>query len=880
MLYGRDEEQRRIAALLAGAREGRSGALVLRGEAGIGKTALLDAVVEPGLRVLRATGVEAEAELAFAGLSQLLWPVRDRLDALPEPHAAALHGALGTVPAERPDRFAAGLALLTLLADLAETEPVLCLVDDAHWLDAATAESLQFAARRLTAERVVLLVAVRDDCAPGACRVPCFPFAGLPELVVDRLAPADADRLLAARGLPAARRTDVIRQSAGNPLALVEFGAPGSAFPGGPAPLPVADRVLAGYQARIARLPEQSRWMLLLAAAEGRGHLSSLLTAAAESGASLADLAPAERDWLVAVTGSTLFFRHPLIRAAAYQSAPADRRVAAHRVLAATAENPDCRVRHRASAAIAPDEEVAAELSAGAERARSRGGHGTAAALYRRAAELSPDAADRVRRIATAAELHLLSGHPGEAEELALGAEGLTDDPVETTRLVRVRAAVEFERGDTRTAARMLVDRAAHTPSGEVVPLLRTAALYGWTSGTASAVCAADARLRAAGLDDRFVRGLARMIEGAYADGVPPLAAHVADALAASPASPDRPDAVQAALAIGADDAVAVLTAEEIAHHRRRGLLGALPALLHAQARVQLERGLHGDAAASVEEAAALARDTGLTRRAGRLAAAHARLAAIEGDEARVRAAEDAVPGGAFAQAALALLDLGSGRPDETVRRLAPLVAGPRRHAAGMMSSIADLAEAAVRLGRPDEARPAAVRLRAWADATGQPWALALALRCAALLDDAEDPYLRALDEHTRADRPFEAARTELLYGEWLRRHRRRADARRPLRSALETFERLRAAPWAERARGELRATGEAVTLAPDADALDRLTPQERQVVRLAAAGTSSREIAAQLFLSPRTVEYHLYKAYPKLGVSSRRELAGLELVP
>ncbi|WP_019632976.1 helix-turn-helix transcriptional regulator [Actinomadura atramentaria] len=881
MLYGRDEERRRITELVAAARAGRSGVLVLRGEAGIGKTALLDAAVEPGLRVLRATGVEAESGLAFAGLNQLLWPIRERLDALlPDPQAGVLRGVLGLGPVLPTDRFACGLGLLTLLAELAAAEPVLVLVDDAHWLDQATAETLLFAARRLAAEGVALLVAARDGAGPDAPTPggrPGFPATGLPELAVGRLDDAAADRLLAERGLPSARRASVIAQSAGNPLALIEFGAagrdlPDAHAPGGPGPLPVADRVLAGYRQRIAALPDATRLILLLAAAEGRGYMPALLPAAVGFGTSLADLGPAEEAGLVTVADTLIVFRHPLIRAAAYHGATADQRLAAHRALAAAAETPDCAVRHRSAAALVPEESVAAALVAAAERASARGGLGTAAALYRRAAELTPVVADRALRLASAAELDLLSGHTAEADEQAAGAESLAPVPAVRARLARVRAAVEYERGDPRAAARMLVERGR---DAEDPGLLRAAALYGWTAGAADAVRAA-ADLAP---DDRLVTGFARLADGDYAAGAPALAAAVAAAGAAPPGSAERAAAVEAALAIGADDAAADLAAEEIAHHRRHGLVGALPALLHAQARVQLDRGLPGDAAASVAEAAALARDTGAARRAGRLDGTLARLAAIEGDADRVRAALDAVPGGAFASAALALLDLGAGRPEEALRRLGPVVRGRRRHAGGLIPSVADLVEAAVRAGTPDEARADATRLRAWADATGQPWALALAARCAALLDDAEEPFRRAAALHTRATRPFERARTELLYGEWLRRHRRRADARVPLRSALETFERLRATPWADRTRGELRAAGDpGASPVVNGDVLDRLTPQERQVVRLAAAGTSSREIAAQLFLSPRTVEYHLYKAYPKLGVSSRRELAQLEL--
>ncbi|WP_262401428.1 helix-turn-helix transcriptional regulator [Actinomadura sp. CNU-125] len=288
--------------------------------------------------------------------------------------------------------------------------------------------------------------------------------------------------------------------------------------------------------------------------------------------------------------------------------------------------------------------------------------------------------------------------------------------------------------------------------------------------------------------------------------------------------------------------------------------------------------GLHADAEASVAEAVALARDTGLDRRAGRLRAALARVAAIEGDEDRLRdLSRDAPPpGGGYADSARALLDLALGRHDDALRRLDDIAQGARRHGTHAILSAADQVEAAVRANAPDRAHPAYDRFRTWANASKQPWALAVAARCEALLTDEEKPFLLAAELDERSTRPFERARTELLYGEWLRRSRRRSDARTPLRSAVETFERLRARPWLSRARAELRATGESTSVPSAPDVLERLTPQERQVVRLAAEGTSSREIAAQLFLSPRTVEYHLYKAYPKLGISSRKELSNL----
>ncbi|GAA0567596.1 AAA family ATPase [Actinomadura livida] len=910
MLYGRNDEQARISSLLAAARDrGRSGALLLRGEAGIGKSALLAeaAALLPAdgpPHVLRVTGVEAESGIAYAGLTQLLWPVRDRLEALPAPQAAALRSALGgpgaasadrgstdpasTDPASTDpgsagagrDRFTTGLAVLTLLADLPDGNgPALVLVDDAQWLDTATADALLFAARRLAVEGVVILFAARDDAFTGT---------GLPELRLDRLGRGDAERLLAVRELPPTVRGRVIREAAGNPLALQELGAVGTGTAHGSDPLPVADRVLASFRMQIGHLPESTRLMLLIAAAEGRGHMPTMLNAGRSMGVGLDDLQEAERVRLVNVTGRSIAFRHPLIRAASYHGAVTAQRVAVHRALADTATDPDCRARHRASAAMAPDEDVAADVEDAAERARAHKGYATAAALYRQAADLTPAPGARAARLGTAASMVLQAGRLDEAEDLAVQAEKLTTAPAELARLARVHATVEYERGDPRAASRMMVDHAAEAAPADRAAMLRTGAVYGWTSGELPAV------LRAAELlpEDRTIRGLALLANGDDTRGIPVLNDLVTETREASSSGRgagrgvgvgDRVRGAQVALIIGADEAALELAAAEVAYSRRHGLIGALPHVLQTLAQAQIAAGRHADAEAAVAEAIALARDTGRPHREGRLGAVLARPAAIEGDETRLREliAKTPPPGDGLAASALALLDLGLGRYDDALRRLEELANGHQRHSTACVTAAPDQVEAAVRSGQLQLARTVFARFRTWAEAGGQSWALAVSLRCEALLTDDEEPYARAVQLHERSTRPFERARTELLYGEWLRRARRRSDARTPLRSAAEIFERLRAAPWLERTRAELRATGESGPAVPTApDLLDRLTPQELQVVRLAASGTSSREIAAQLFLSPRTVEYHLYKAYPKLGISSRKELANLALEP
>ncbi|GGS75578.1 transcriptional regulator [Planobispora rosea] len=889
MLYGRATELAAITKTVAEAcAHRRSGALVIRGEAGIGKSALLDRVADlsaemsPETRVLRATGVQAEATLAFAGLHQLVWPVRDHFDRLPPSQAGALREAFGSGAAHGHDLFLIGLAVLTLLADLAEKGPVVCLVDDAHWLDRATAEALPFVARRLAAEGVVMIFAAREDEG--------FAASGLPEIALSRLGPEDARALLAERGgrpLSPAVRDRIVAASAGNPLALIEFGAAQLEEPralGRPA---VTDRVLASFQGQIGRLSERARLMLLILAAEARGHLPTVLGAATALGVGLEDLEEAEKAGLVRiagrVTGTAAVFRHPLILAAAYQGVPLARRVAVHEALAATATDPDCRARHRAAAAVAPDESVAAELDGAALRARAKCGLAEAARLYEQAAELTPAPAARSRRLAGAAELALRAGDTHRAAELAGRAAVLDGDPVDRARAALVNATVEFEHGDPLAAARLLLDPAHHpgSPGGAVpadrgtpaVPdgaqaMARAAATYAWFAGDAPSIRAASALSPA----DPLVRALTCLVDDDYAAGLPLLA----DLLTRD--DTDWMHRVHAAVILGADDVAQELAAAETERCRRLGLAGRLPRVLHQLAQAQLLNGLRRDAEATAAEGIAIAADTGQHRRIGRINTTLARIAAMEGNEARLRELTEHRPdaGGVPAECGLSLLDLGMGRHRPSLERLERAWLGPGRHTTVLMAAVPDQVEAAVRLGEPERAAQPLARFRTWAQAGGQSWARAVALRCRALVDDDGDLYAQAVRLHEQGGRPFERARTELLYGEWLRRARRRSEARVPLRSALRVFERLGATPWTDRARAELKATGESLmpAEATAADLLDRLTPQELQVVRLAVEGRSSREIAAQLFLSPRTVEYHLYKAYPKLGVSSRRELA------
>ncbi|MEW1612266.1 MULTISPECIES: AAA family ATPase [unclassified Streptomyces] len=897
MLYGRTTEQERLKQLVADARAGRSGALLVRGEAGIGKTALLDwlagTAAQPDgddgreLRVLRVTGVEPEADLAFGGLVQLLWPVQARLDALPEPQAAALRAVLGTGREQRgPDRFLTGLAVLTVLADLAEDGPLLCLVDDAQWLDQATAEALLFAARRLAAEGVAMVLAGRDDG---------FTAPGIPELRLSRLDFEDSSRLLADRGRAPALHSQIITESAGNPLALIEFDAARRDQPHQHTPLPVADRVFSAFRSQIGRLPERTRLMMLIAAAEGRGDLPLLLRASELLGVDLGDLEEAERTGLMYVMDGTVTFRHPLIASATYQGSVLARRIAVHRALAEAAADPDCRARHLLAVATEPDQEAALELAAAAGRARVRTAYAAASGLFRHAARITTDHGQRCSWLADAAELALAAGHGAQADRLAEEADATTQDPALGARIASVRAAVVFEAGDRSEAARGLLARVGEAAAPGTAGLLRTAAAYGWLAGDGDAVRAAAGRLAAGSCADGLVEGLERLCEDDAEHGLPLLARFLEGRL-------DAPDtravdeqavrmlALTCGTILGDDEATLDLAAAEVRWCRSQALIGELPYALDVLAQAQVLAGRHRDAEAAVTEAEEIARDTGMRQRLARLGAVRARIAAVEGDAGRVRELADATPGAlrTGVDCALVLLDLGLGDFDAALTRLDPPPPGPDRYTWLSLSTAADQVEAAVRLGRPERAEEALRHFENWARAgarprtaaTTAPWAQAVALRCRALLTDRPELFTQALHLHEKGGRPFERARTELLYGEWLRRARRRNEARGQLRSALATFERLRAEPWMRRAGAELQAAGEHTVAArmPADNLIDRLTPQELQVVRLAKDGSSSREIAAQLFLSPRTVEHHLYKAYPKLGVGSRQELVLLDL--
>ncbi|WP_232660587.1 ATP-binding protein [Pseudonocardia sp. TRM90224] len=894
MLRGRRTELARIDAALDAARTGVSGALVVRGEAGIGKTTLLGHAVERAgeLRVLRGTGVESEAELSFAGLHLLLRPALDGLDALPTMQRQALAGAFGMSDGEG-DRFMIGAAVLSLLAEHA---PVLCVVDDAHWLDRASADALLFAARRLDHEGVVVLFGARDHA--GA-----FPAPGIPELRLAGLDETSAAEVLDDTGveLTASTRARLIAETRGNPLALRELPAVTTGAEPESEPLPVTQRVIDAFHHQVSTVPAACRTLLLLAAADTTGELPTVLRAAADLGATVADLAPAEQRRLIMVEDGTFTFRHPLIRAAVYRSAATGSRIAAHRALAGCTEDPDLRAWHRAAAALGPDEQVAAELDDAARRAAGRGGHAAAAETYERAARLSEDNAPAGTRMLLACEAATRAGRLEWARERAEKLLTQVSDPSTRLRLTHVCAAAHFGSGELARAHRMLIDGTAlSTDPAEAFWMLIRALHAAWASPTdVTMITEAVDLLGTVGLapDDPLadVAWLARWGTAQIMDRDTSTFPAIDDVLARARTAASTAglrgltEVASRALVAARDAESAEIATAVIEEARAKGMVIFLPAVLGHLTLAQVLLGRHREAKATGDECVRIATATDQPLWSSYAAGGLAYLGAIEGDEEAVRHFTDVVgsagagyagasTGVVYAQSAQALLDLGRGRVQSAFDQLTAVVDGPVRHVSGVIRCMPDLVEAAVRLGRPDHAAEPIARYTRWAETMRQPWIDALLARCHALTagDAAEEHFLRAIDLHDPAARPFELARTQLLYGEWLRRARRKAKAREYLTSALTAFEEIGSAPWITRARSELGAAGVAVERAEVPATLAELTPQEHQISLLAAKGLANKDIAAQLCLSPRTVAYHLYKAYPKLGIQSRGELTGL----
>lgn len=889
MLHGRQSELASITRLLDSARDGVSGALVVRGEPGIGKTALLDEIASRGdMLILRGLGIESEAELSFSSLHLLFHPVlADHLATLPAPQRQALEGAFGLAAGPPADRMLVGLAVLTLLSGVAERTPVFCVIDDAQWLDRSSAEALLFAARRLGAEGVVMLFGVRTSDTP-------FPAPGLPDLHLGGLSAEAAAALVdeRERDLEPEVRRRVLAEAGGNPLALIELPAALRATHATDV-LPLTSRLQLAFHAQALRLPAPTRALLLAAAADDTGDLAVVLRAAADLGADVEHLAPAEQAGLIRVTGQRLSFRHPLVRAAVYQGAPLDRRLRAHRALAEAVTEPDRRAWHLASAATGPDARVSAELARTAELAATRKGYAAAAAAYERAAQLAEDAGQRTLLLAGAAEAAMEAGQLSRAQTLAERALPRVHLPRIRLALVRVLATAAVSRGQLHEAHALQLAEAARLAESdprEAVSVMMDALHTTWFSGDSRLSAAASAQLDRLHLPDddpdwpvlALQRWLTALSLDPDTERLPDLAKVIAR-VAESRAHEARDLLITSGIAImgGLDRLALELATRVSADARAQGRAGVLPSALYYMTISQTFLGHYRDAMTSATEALDIAEATGQHHWASHAAGAQAYLLAIRGDQDDChRLANYALEyegGGAHrARWALGLLELGHGRPQGALEALMSLYNGTAQHQLPAERSLPDLVEAAVRLGHHDLAAEALARFEHVARRAPEPAVEALLYRCRALLTPDDHAFNRAVTLHEQDSRGFEHARTRLLYGEWLRRTRRKAEARGQLIAALETFDHIDARPWADRTHSELTAGGAATTTRRKPGVLALLTPQELQIVTLAAQGLSNRDIAAQMFLSPRTVGHHLYRAYPKLGVASRRELAAV----
>ena len=902
-----------VEQLLAAARAGRSGVLVVAGEAGIGKTAMLelvrDTAISAGFRAEQSVGAESETQFAFSGLHQLCGRLLDRAGTLPEPQRAALGVALGLRGGPTPDRFLVGLAALNLLAEVAEEHPLLCLVDDAQWLDQASAQVLAFVARRVAAERIVLVFALRDP-TPGDVR----PFAGLPELRLGELAETDA-RTLLATGLPTPLdeqvRGRILAEARGNPLALLELprGAQPAQRAGGfelPDAVSVPRRIEDFYQHRSGSLPAETQSLLLVAAAEPTGEVALLWRAAEHLGIGREAAAPAEAAGLLEID-SRVRFRHPLVRSAVYRAAtPPDRR-RAHGALAAATDprvEPDRRVWHRAQAVSGTDEEVAAELERSAGRARARGGSAAAGAFLQRAAELTPDPARRAGRALEAAHVKHQAGASKAALELLTVAAAGPLDARQRARLQLLRARVDFQltradgvSGMLLYAAEALAPLDAALARETYLHALDAALLIGGSDRGLSVLEVAEAARAApappgpAGAVDLLLDGLVATYTQGYGSGAPVLRRALEAFRIQETAGPGRYGddswlwlASRTAMGLYDDDLALVLVDRHVRLAREAGALAALPAALTALSVTLL---LTGELAHAAELAA---ESTAITRATGALPLRNAQLvlAAWCGREAETLQLHASTAQGAvgsadsaevtIAQYALAVLHNALG--DYPAAEEAAALASASYELTNSNLALPELVEAAVRAGRPEGAAAALEQLGTRARASGTPWARGLHARSRALVSTgpvAEEHYREAIERLRSCRIATHLARTHLVYGEWLRREGRRQDARDELRTAHELLSDMGAEAFAARAARELRATGEHPRTR-SAQPTDALTAQELHIARLVAAGATSREVGAQLFLSPRTIEAHLRNIFRKLGITSRRQLRELQL--
>ena len=895
-LLDRVRERDVLDRLVAGVRAGQSRVLVLRGEAGIGKSVLLGhlSAAAEGCRVARAAGVESEMELAFAGVHALCAPMLGRLGHLPGPQRDALNTAFGLRAGPPPDRFLVGLAVLSLLAEAAEERPLVCVVDDAHWLDRVSAQTLAFVARRLLAERVGLVFALRGSDDRHALE-------GLPELLIEGLPADDARRLLDATipgPLDARVRDRILGEADGNPLALLELprGRKPIALAGGfglPDEMPLTSRIELGFVRQLDSFSPDTRRLLLLAAAEPVGDVTLLWRAAARLCIGPEAAAPAEAAGLVQI-GARVRFRHPLVRSAAYRAAPVLERREVHRALADATDgrlDPDRRAWHRARAADGPDEAVAGELERSADRAQARGGLSAAAAFLQRAAELTPDPAVRVERSLAAAQAKLDVADAASASELLAAAEIGPVDELQRARLERLGAQIAFASLRGRDAPPLLLAAATRLDALDATMARETyleaiaSAMFAGRLGTGpderevAEAARAARRGQAEGAADLLLDALVTRFTEGYAASVAPLSRALRAFGDADGGGADRRWlwlACRLAQDLWEDELWHVLATRGVRVARETGALHLLPNALNYLAALNVHSGAFATAAVLIDEVDAITQATGLPP----LKYAACMLAAARGDHAQLQAITEGPLQGAMTRGEgsafggygwfTALLNNGRGHYGEALA--AAQRACEHEDVIYYDRALVELIEAGVRSGQPHQAAAALERLSEPAQASGTEWALGVEARCRALLSGDEPLYRESIERLARSRAAVELARTRLLYGEWLRRENRRVDAREQLRAAHDMFSRMGAEAFAERARRELSATGETVRKRT-VETLDELTTQEAQVARLAADGHTNPEIGAELFISPRTVEYHLRKVFAKLGISSRKDL-------
>jgi DNA-binding CsgD family transcriptional regulator len=910
MLLGRKDERLALDRLVAEAREGRSGVLALVGEPGIGKTALLDYAAQraEAMRVLRARGIETEAAIPFAGLAELLAPVLGALDRIPEPQAAALAGALALAPAGARDRFAIGAATLSLLSASAEEMPLVLLVDDAHWLDRPSAETLLFAARRLLADPIALVLTAREG------HPSLLDGADLRTLRIGGLDRADASALISTRGIGDDAVDRLFHATGGNPLALLELAPEGdrlAALPGG-VPVPISASIASAFLRRFGTLPERTRRVLVLVAANDPCRLAVLGRAAPLAGVHIDDLGPAEEAGLVTVVEGRVEFTHPLARAAMYADAAAGERRAAHAALADALPDRDAdrRAWHLAAARVGPDDRVSDALEQAGVRARERSAYAAASMAFARAAEFASLDESRDRLVLAAAESAWLAGDAQRS--LALLDEASTDTAPATiaARTEHLRGQIALRCGPVVDGYRLVVGAASRIAAiePETAVVMLAEGVYGafYSADTEAMTAAAERAVElAAGLDSlrasffaAMAHGMA-LVAGGEGDAGAVAARRAVAILEQSDELRGDPALVGWAalgpLWLREADVGRGLIARASERAREQMAVGALPYLLHLLARDQATTDRWTAATTSYDEAIRLARETGQRVELAAALAGAAWLEARQGRESSCR--EHAGEAGTlcaelqlgvfavWAIQALGDLELALGNPAAALEHYEHQAEALGEHgfADVDLSPAPELVEAHLRLGRDADAAAVVEEFVARASAKGQPWSLARAARCRGLIagrDELERCFEEALGLHARTPDTFETARTHLAYGGRLRRIRRRVDAREQLREAAETFEQLGADPWVAQAHAELAATG-VTARRRDVRTLDDLTPQELRIARLLADGRTTREAAAAIFVSPKTIEYHLGHVYRKLGVNSRAGLvSALDGVP